>query len=216
MKTALRILILLLIAAGIAAAVVWRHVLDPRLVRDWLALGPFSPLIFVLLQVAASLLFVPRTVLGIAAGLLFGFVWGAVWALVGAMAGAAAGFALVRWFGIGGVLDVSPGVGRLVQRAEHGGWRAVAIVRLTPVPHSVGNTLLAMTRLKWRDYLLGSFAGMLPMTLVQADVGASGGAILSGTAQWMGACLALAAGIVATFLLKRAGRGSQLPPGKLD
>ena len=105
MKTALRILILLLIVAGIAAAVVWRHVLDPRAVQGWLALSPFSPLIFVLLQVAASLLFVPRTVLGVAAGLLFGFAWGVVWALAGAMAGAAAGFALARWFGIGGVLE---------------------------------------------------------------------------------------------------------------
>jgi uncharacterized membrane protein YdjX (TVP38/TMEM64 family) len=209
MKIALRALILLLIVAGIASAIVWRHALDPRAVRDWLALSAFAPLIFVLLQVAASLLFVPRTVMGVAAGLLFGFVWGTVWALTGAMAGAAAGFALARWFGIGGVLDVSPGVGRLVQRAEHGGWRAVAVVRLTPVPHSVGNTLLAMTRLPWRDYLLGSFAGMLPMTLVQVDVGASGSAILSGTTQWMGACLALAVGIVASFLLKRGGARAQ-------
>ncbi len=216
MKNAARILVLLLILAGIALAIVWRHALDPRALQDWVAASPFSPLAFIALQVVASLLFVvPRTVLGVAAGLVFGFVWGTVWALAGAVAGAAAGFALVRWFGIGGVLDVSPGIGRMVRRAEHGGWRAVAIVRLAPVPHSLANTLLAMTSVRWRDYLLGSLGGMLPMTLVQVDIGASGRAILSG-GPWMGASLLLALGLAASFLIGRAGRGSQPPPGKLE
>lgn len=216
-KTALRLAAFLAVVAGIGLAVVYRHVIDPRAIQHAIGANPLAPAIFVALQVAASLLFVPRTVLGMAAGLLFGFAWGSVWALAGALAGAAAGFAFVRWFGVGGMLDTSPAIGRLVERAEHGGWRAVAILRLTPLPHSVANTLLAMTNLSWRDYLLGSFAGMLPMTLAQVDIGASGGEILQG-GQWVLACLLLALGLAATFLLKRAasGRGSQRGPGKLD
>ncbi len=206
-----RILALLLVAAGIALAVLYRDIIDPVAIRDAITGNPFSPAIFVALQVAASLLFIPRTVLGIAAGLVFGFVWGTVWALTGAMLGATAGFALTRWLGAGGMLDTSPGMGRLVQRAEEGGWRAVAILRLTPLPHGVANTLLGMTNLTWRDYLLGSFTGMLPMTLAQVEVGAAGGAVLDGRGPWLLACLFLAAGLLATFLLKRAGakRGSQ-------
>ena len=204
--------------AGIALAIIYRNEIDPVAVRDVIAGSPFSPVIVLGLQVAASLLFIPRTVLGIAAGLVFGFFWGTVWALTGAMLGAAAGFALTRWIGAGGMLDTSPGIGRLVQRAEDGGWRAVAILRLTPLPHSAANTLLAMTNLKWRDYLLGSFAGMLPMTLAQVEVGAAGGAVLAGHGPWLLACLALAAGLLATFLLKRAGekRGSQSQQEPLD
>lgn len=207
-----RILALLIVAAGIALAVLYRDRIDPVAVQRAIAAEPLAPLYFILLQVAASLLFIPRTVLGIAAGLIFGLVWGAVWALIGALAGAAAGFALARWFGVTGMLDASPGIGRMVERAEHGGWRAVAILRLTPVPHSVANTLLAMTNLTWRDYLLGSFAGMLPMTLAQVDIGASGSAILNG-GQWLLACLMLASGILASFLLKRFGG---TPSGKPD
>lgn len=210
-----RLLALVLVAAGVALAVLYRDSIDPAVVQRAIAAEPLAPLYFVLLQVAASLLFIPRTVLGIAAGLIFGLFWGSVWALTGAMAGAAAGFALVRWFGVTGLLDASPGIGRMVERAEHGGWRAVAILRLTPVPHSVGNTLLAMTNLRWRDYLLGSFAGMLPMTLAQVDIGASGSAILNG-GQWLLACLMLAGGLLASILLKRFGGGSQPPPEKLD
>jgi uncharacterized membrane protein YdjX (TVP38/TMEM64 family) len=209
----LRIVALLMMAAGIAAAIFWRDAIDPVAIRDAIAANPVAPVIFIGLQVAASLLFVPRTVLGIAAGLIFGFFWGTVWALTGALAGAAAGFAFVRWFGATGMLDTSPGIGRLVERAETGGWRTVAILRLTPLPHSVTNTLLAMTNLSWRNYLIGSFAGMLPMTLAQVDIGASGIALLEGS-QWLIACLTLAAGIAASFWLGRWG--SQSRPDKLD
>jgi uncharacterized membrane protein YdjX (TVP38/TMEM64 family) len=210
-----RILALLLVAAGIAVAFVYRHVIDPIAIRNAIAANPLAPAIFIGLQIAASLLFVPRLVMGIAAGLLFGFVWGLLWAVCGAVAGAAAGFALVRWFGVTGVLDQSPGLGAMVRKAEQGGWRAVAILRLMPVPHSVANTLLAMTSLSWRDYLIGSFAGMLPMTVAQVDIGASGSAILS-SGQWLLACLMLALGLAATFLLRRISRGSQSRSGTID
>jgi uncharacterized membrane protein YdjX (TVP38/TMEM64 family) len=206
---------LLALVVGIAAAIAWRHSIDPAVIQRAIAAEPLAPLYFIGLQVAASLLFVPRTVLGIAAGLLFGLVWGTLWALLGALAGAAAGFALARWFGVTGALDASPGIGRMIVRAEHGGWRAVAILRLSPVPHSVANTLLAATNLKWRDYLLGSLAGMLPMTLAQVDIGASGHAILDG-GQWLLACLLLAAGLAASFLLKRLFGGSHSRLGKID
>ncbi|MGZ5927494.1 MAG: TVP38/TMEM64 family protein [Rhizomicrobium sp.] len=210
-----RVLALLALAAGIALAMVYHKAIHPAAIQGAIAANRLAPAIFIGLQVAASLLFVPRTVLGIAAGLIFVLVWGSVWASVGAVAGAAAGFALVRWFGVTGALDESPRVGALVKRAEQGGWRAVAILRLTPVPHSIANTLLAMTNLSWRDYLLGSVIGMLPMTLAQVDIGASGSAILNG-GQWILACLLLALGLAASFLLKHVSRGSQSGPGAVD
>jgi len=217
---ALRLIVVLVVAAGVGLALTHLHAADPVTIAHAVAAQPLAPLIFIVLQVAASLLFVPRTVLGIAAGLVFGFVWGATWAMAGAMAGAAAGFALARGVGATGLLDMSPGIGSMVERAEHGGWRAVAILRLAPVPHSVANTVLAMTNIGWRQYLFGSFIGMLPMTLVQADIGASGNAALK-NGQWVLASLMLALGLAASFLLKRAGRksvgkGSQPPSGKLD
>ena len=208
-----RLLGLIALAFGIAIAFVWRQAIDPIAIRDAIAAHPLAPVIFIALQVAASLLFVPRLVLGVAAGMIFGLWWGTLWAMIGCMLGGAAGFAVVRWFGATGVLDTSPGIGRVVERAETDGWRSGAILRLMPVPHSVTNTLLAMTNLKWRDYLIGSFAGMLPMTLAQVDIGASGVALL-GSGQWLIACLTLAAGIAATFLLKRWG--SQQRGDKLD
>lgn len=204
------------IAAGFAvvcgAFIAWvlirRYSVDPLVIKGAIAGSPLAPLIFVLLQILASLLFVPRTVLGIAAGLLFGFAWGAFWAILGAIAGAAAGFAFVRWMGARKLdIESTPRIGRIIERAEQGGWRAVAITRLIPgLPHSVVNTALALTKLGWNEYLIGSFIGMLPMTLLQVDIGAAGGQVLTGrdSWSWIAGCLLLAFGLGASFLLKRA------------
>lgn len=204
MKNIVRGIALLAIVAGIVLAIVYRAQIHPLTIRNMLAANPYAPLVFIALQIAASLLWVPRTVLGIAAGLVFGFVWGMIWAMIGMVAGAAAGFAFARWMGAEGVLDASPRIGKMVERAESGGWRAVAILRLIPgPPHSLVNTLLALTNLSWRDYMIGSFLGMLPITFVQVDIGASGGAVFQGHSGWIVACLLLALALGVSFFVRR-------------
>ena len=201
-----RIAVLVAIAAGVGGAWVLtgRGVIDASAIRNAIADQPFAPVVFVALQIVASLIFIPRTVLGIAAGMIFGFVWGAFWAMLGAELGAAAGFALWRWIGIGKFDPaLHPRLDAIVARADKGGWRAVAIARLVPLPHGVVNTALAFARVGWSEYLVGSLLGMLPMTLLQVDIGATGGQVLEGHAQWfLGPPLAL--GLAATFLLRRA------------
>jgi uncharacterized membrane protein YdjX (TVP38/TMEM64 family) len=195
------------VAAGAAVSIylVRTGAIDPSAIRDLIAASPLAPLVFILLQVAASLVFIPRTFLGIAAGLLFGFLWGSVLAILGALAGAAAGFALWRWIGKGQVdLERTPWLGPLLEKAERDGWRMVAVVRLIPaLPHSVANTALALTRIGWGDYLIGSFLGMLPMTLVQVDVGAAGGQVLTGRDGWVVSLLLLALLLGTSIALRR-------------
>jgi len=202
--------LVVLCGAGLALIMVHRGEIDAPSIRDAIAGNRFAPLIFIFLQIAGSLLFVPRTFLGVAAGLLFGFVWGAILAISGAVAGAAAGFAFVRWVHpIEIDLDDAPRFGPLVEKAERGGWRTVAITRLVPVPHSLVNTALALTKLGWKDYLVGSTLGMLPMTLAQVDIGAAGGQAIAGGRGWMIACLLLALGLAASFAIGRAGKRQQ-------
>lgn len=204
MKNVVRGAALVLILVGIVLGIVYRNDIHPYVIQQAIKANPFAPLIFICLQIAASLLWVPRTVLGIAAGLIFGLFWGLVWAITGAILGAAAGFAFVRFMGAEGVLDASPRIGKMVERAESGGWRAVAILRLIPgPPHSLINTLLALTNLKWRDYLIGSFAGMLPITFVQVDIGAGGGAVFQGHTGWVIGCALLAVALAVSFVVKR-------------
>jgi uncharacterized membrane protein YdjX (TVP38/TMEM64 family) len=204
LRRLLRVTALVVLATGLILTLVFRGAINPVVIRDSIASHPLAPVVFVLLQVAASLLFVPRTALGIAAGLVFGFAWGLVWSLIGAEIGAAAGFAFTRWIGARDVLERWPQIVPLVQRVEKGGWRAVAILRLTPVPHSVANTALAMTGVSWADYLAGSALGMVPMTVAQVQIGASGGLILHGQSNWLLASLLLGGGLLLSLVLKYA------------
>ena len=75
----------------------WRAVFDPAAIVAAIDGYPAAPLVFLAVHIAASLLFVPRTLLAIAAGLLFGIGWGIFWAAIGSVAGAVAGFLVARY-----------------------------------------------------------------------------------------------------------------------
>lgn len=185
MARAGRVLLLLLLAAGIVAGWHWRHLVDPLLLARIVARSPMTPLAFLALHVAASLFFVPRTVMALAAGLLFGMWWGIVWAGLGSFAGALAGFLVARYIHAGFVRRAeSARLRALTAHVERGGWRMVAMVRLVPViPHSLTNYALGLTRLRLGAYGIGSLLGQLPLTIAYAELGA-GGRALAGGADW--------------------------------
>ena len=57
---------------ALAAAWRWRGLFDPLAMVHSLGGNPLAPLAFIALHVAASLFFVPRTLLALGAGLVFG------------------------------------------------------------------------------------------------------------------------------------------------
>src|SRR6202047_5690610 len=101
LRRASRLALLGLLVAGAVAAWHWRTILDPATISAAIARYPTAPLGFLAVHIAASLLFVPRTLLAIVAGLLFGTGWGIVWAASGSVAGAVAGFLVSRYMSSG-------------------------------------------------------------------------------------------------------------------
>ena len=216
-KDAIRVLrgvgrVVLVMALLAGAAFVWRHrgALNPQAISGAIAVRPAAPLVFLAVQVAASLLFIPRTLLAVAAGLIFGTVWGLVWAAAGSVIGAIAGFLVARYIN-SGIVDpeAMPGLGRVLQRAEAGGWRSVMALRLIPfVPHSLANYALGLTRLSVGSYALGSLLGQLPMTIAYVDLGAAGGQLWAGQAGWLMPTLVGIAALALSFFLPRVARTS--------
>ena len=179
-----RLALLGLLAIGAASVWRWRAVLDPMTITGAIDRYPATPLGFLFVHIAASLLFVPRTLLAIVAGLLFGMGWGIVWAASGSVAGAVAGFLVARYIN-SGLIDAAR-LGPVVAQVERGGWRAVAVLRLIPViPHSLANYALGLTRLPLAAYAFGSLLGQLPMTIASVDLGAAGGRLMLGGASWI-------------------------------
>jgi uncharacterized membrane protein YdjX (TVP38/TMEM64 family) len=198
------VLIAALLAGLVAVALNW-HALSAASLQAALARYPAAPAAFLAVHVAASLLFIPRTMLAVAAGLMFGLWSGILWAAAGSVLGAVAGFWVARYVN-GGLVDLeaSPRIGPALLRAESGGWRAVAILRLVPVlPHSLANYALGLTRLPVGAYALGSLLGQLPMTVASVEFGAAGGSALAGKAGWVEPTLIGAAALAVSFLLPR-------------
>ena len=203
LRRATRFMVLGLIAIGAIAAWHWKTVLDPLAITTAIARYPAAPLGFLAVHIAASLVFIPRTVLAIVAGLLFGTGWGIVWAELGSVAGAAAGFLLARYIS-SGLIDFqrSSRVRSLLEWVEQGGWRAVALLRLIPImPHSVGNYGLGLTTLPLGAYAFGSLIGQLPMTIAYVELGAAGERLLAGGIGWIEPTLIGSAALSLSLLL---------------
>lgn len=205
-----RLLVAVLLVIGAVLVTLHRGTLDPAAIEAAIAQAPAAPLVFLLLHIAASLLFIPRTLLGVVAGLLFGMWWGLLWAVLGSVLGSLAGFLVARYLN-GGLIDLEnlPRLGKLLLRAEAGGWRSVAMLRLIPIiPHSLANYALGLTRLSLADYTLGSLLGQLPMTIAYVDFGAAGESMMTGHAGWIAPTLIGVAALAVSILLQKLwGRG---------
>ena len=219
-----RLVVLALLVAGIVAAWRWRSLFDPAALTGLIARNPAAALVFVALHIAASLFFVPRTLLALGAGLVFGMWWGTLWAALGSLTGALAGFLVARYLHAGFVEGIDRfRLAALLARVERGGWRAVALVRLVPIiPHSLTNYALGLTRLRLGGYAVGSLLGQLPLTLAYVNLGAAGGRALSGGADWRHAMLwpsviglsALALSLVIPAVARRRLRPAPPIPGE--
>lgn len=207
-RRAVRIVALGMLVLGIATAWHWRAALDPAAVAAAIGRYPAAPLIYLAIHIAASLLFVPRTLLAILAGLLFGIGPGIGWAATGSVAGAIAGFVVARYINSGLFgLDRNPRLRPVLDRIERGGWRAVALLRLIPVmPHSLGNYGLGLTRMRLGPYTLGSLIGQLPMTIAYVDFGAAGERVMLGGADWLAPAAIGAAALALSLLIPAIGR----------
>jgi uncharacterized membrane protein YdjX (TVP38/TMEM64 family) len=193
---------------------------------DWLAavvlrleeLGPWAPLIFIVLYIAAAVTLAPAFFLTIAAGALFGVWRGTLFVFIGAVLGASAVYAVsVRLTRLSFLswLDRDPRV--LVVRqavAGEGAW-VQFLLRLSPlVPYNLLNYALGLSHVRFRDFLVAS-VGMLPAIVMYAYYGRVVGdvaALAAGVAPPRGPeyyallTVGLITTVLATTLITRAAR----------
>lgn len=170
----LRILLALILLAGIVLAVMYRERIDVAALQLWIDnAGAGAPLLFMLAYVLGTVLFLPGSVLTLAGGALFGPWWGTLYSLTGATVGAVFAFLIARYLGAGWVARRAGGrLGRLVQGVEHEGWRFVAFTRLVPLfPFNLLNYALGLTRIPLLHYVLATWVCMLPGALAYSWLG---------------------------------------------
>lgn len=129
----------------------------------------WGPAVFILIYAVGCVIALPGSALTLAGGAVFGTWWGTVYNVLASNLGATLAFFTARYFGRDFVKTLLKG-GKLAQFDEavaKSGFKAVFRLRLIPlVPFNGLNFGAGFSAVKYRDYLLGSFLGMLPATFI--------------------------------------------------
>lgn len=179
-------------------------------------LGPWGPILFIVAYVVATVLFLPGSVLTLGAGAVFGVVWGSVYVSIGSTLGATCAFLVGRYLARDWVASRIQGNERFrtIDRAvAEEGWRIVGLTRLSPVfPFSLLNYAFGLTRVSLKGYVLASWIGMMPGTVMYVYLGSLARAGAAGQqrtpAEWalygVGLVATLAVTVVITRIARRA------------
>lgn len=175
--------------------------------KGWIAgLGVWGPVVLALLYIVATVLFVPGTILTLAAGALFGLGVGTATVSVGSTLGASLAFLIARYGAREKVAQMAQGnrhFGAIDRAIDEGGWKIVGLLRLSPaIPFNLQNYLYGLTPVRFWPYAVTSWVAMLPGTFLYVYIGHVTGAAIGTDRQRSAAEWAmLAVGLLATVVL---------------
>lgn len=209
-------LIYLAVVVALFLAVRFLHVQQfLKQALDWVAqLGPWGPVIFIAIYVAAAVLFVPGSALTLGAGALFGVVKGSIYVSIGSTLGATAAFLVGRYLARDAIARKIEGNERFAaidKAVASEGWKIVGLVRLSPIfPFTLLNYAFGLTRVSLRDYILASWIGMMPGTVMYVYIGSLARAGAEhrhrSPAEWALYGVGLAATVIVTIFITRIAR----------
>lgn len=139
-------------------------------------LGFVGSLIYALAYVVGTVLFFPGTILTAGSGFLYGPVWGVVLVSPASVAGATIAFLLSRSFArdwVAGKVQRYPRFAGIDRAVGKHSFKTVLLLRLNPInlPFALLNYALGLTSIGLRDYVLASWLGMLPATILYVYAG---------------------------------------------
>jgi phosphatidylserine/phosphatidylglycerophosphate/cardiolipin synthase-like enzyme/uncharacterized membrane protein YdjX (TVP38/TMEM64 family) len=166
----MRSAIFLLVLLGLAAAWRWTPLgnwLDVATLVEWvrpLRDHPFTPFLVVGAYVVGGLVVAPITVFIVVTVVAFGPLLGLTYSLLGCMMSAMLTYAIGSLIGRETVRRFAgKRVSRLSQRLARRGLTAVLVMRILPVaPFTVVNIMAGASEVRFRDFILATFLGVLP------------------------------------------------------
>jgi uncharacterized membrane protein YdjX (TVP38/TMEM64 family) len=154
----------------------WDHLTVERMRALVDSAGPLGPLVFIGIFIAGFFLPGPEIIMVAFGGVLFGTVWGFVYSWIACILGTAAPFVLVRYsaqaWAQRALHNRFPRIRALDDRLERQGVATVILLRLVLFLGPPLNWSLGASRVRTRDYVLGTGIGILPgigLTVFLAD-----------------------------------------------
>ena len=162
----------------LAAGVVFReHVRDVlAVVLQWTRdLGAVGAVVFGVAYALVTVLMMPGSILTMGAGLLFGVLWGTVTVSIASTTGAAMAFLVGRFVArdwVASKVSGRPKFQAIDRAVGRQGFKIVLLTRLSPIfPFNLLNYAYGLTGVKFWSYVLASWIGMLPGTLMYVYFG---------------------------------------------
>lgn len=181
-------------------------------------LGVVGGLAFIALYIAATVAFLPGSILTLGAGVVFGVLWGSIYVFVGATLGAIAAFLVGRYLArrwISNKIEGNQKFAAIDKAVAHEGFKIVLLTRLSPIfPFNLLNYAFGVTGVSLQDYALGSI-GMIPGTLLYVYIGSLAGDLArigadnqpgNPTAQWAIRIIGFVATVAVTVYVTRIAR----------
>ena len=139
------------------------------------SLGNLGILAFVLIYILASVFLISGAVLTLGAGFVFGVIKGSVIVSVASTLAATTAFLIGRYLARGWVakqIEKQPKFKAIDGAVAKEGWKIVGLTRLSPVfPFVFLNYAFGVTKVSLRDYVLASWIGMMPGTIMYVYIG---------------------------------------------
>lgn len=171
------------LAAILVAALTAALVLLP--LREWTvlmvtwvhSLGALGVVVYAIAYLVSPVFMFPASLLTLAAGFLYGPLWGTLLVSPASVAGSTLAFLLGRTVArerIKRRIERNTRFSAIDAAVEANGLKVVFLLRLSPIfPFTLLNYALGLTRVRLRDFILGSFLGMLPGTFLYVYLGSS-------------------------------------------
>ena len=141
------------------------------------SIGPWGPPLLAAVYSISCVLFVPGTILSLGAGFLFGVVLGTVVVSIGSIIGSTAAFVIGRtmlrdW--IKRRIAAHPRFRAIDRAVGTQGFKIVLLTRLSPIfPFNFLNYAFGLTSVRLGHYVLASWIGMLPGTVMYVYFGSA-------------------------------------------
>ncbi|WP_444941457.1 TVP38/TMEM64 family protein [Microbulbifer sp. ANSA003] len=163
--------------AGVLSLLVYFD-LDDQIIElmQWLnEQGWQTSLLFILIVAAAIVFLLPGVIFTMGAGFVFGVVKGTLLVIAGTVLGATLAFLIARYL-LGEkpsrwvMSHIKPAtVGEVIRRE---GWQMIMLTRLVPLfPFKLSNYFFGLTPVRLRDFVIGNFLGIIPLTLHNVYIG---------------------------------------------
>jgi len=184
-KNYLGLVLRLLIGIGIVYGIWWLvkcqcinlNLLTPRAMRDYIqGFGRLAAVVYVIAYALNTVSIIPPIApLSLSAGLAFGSVWGAIYLMLAAMIGTSLTFTISRFFGRSLIDRLLKGKFKnLDEKLEKNGFMTILFFRVIPlVPYEILNYASGLSKIKFKDYFLATFLGLVPGVVIAAFFGGS-------------------------------------------